>query len=104
MPSSHDDGRTRWKGLMADQHSSGLSVAEWCRVQGIRTNLFYYWRKRLSEVPSDSSVRFIPVSVVRDTALPGLTLRVGPASVRIEPGFDHRLLTELLDVLESRSC
>jgi transposase-like protein len=37
----------QWRGRVASQARSGLSVAEYCRREGVNAWLFYRWRKRL---------------------------------------------------------
>ena len=95
--------RGRWSTLVAEQSSSGLSAAAWCREHGINVTSFYSWRKRLTVRVCDAQVSFIEVTG-QDAVASGLRLTVGHAWVRIEPGFDRRLLSDLLDVLESRTC
>ena len=47
--------RAQWQALLARSARSGLSVAEFCRREGVSTASFYTWRKRLgaeaAEVP-----------------------------------------------------
>ena len=102
---SRSDARDRWSVLLSDQQSSGLSVAAWCREHSIDAASFYGWRKRLTVLsPSNGSVRFVRVGVGPDVLSSPLRVCVGRASVLVEPGFDRHFLSELLDVLESRSC
>ncbi len=39
--------RGQWQALLARATRSGLSVAEFCRREGVSTASFYTWRKRL---------------------------------------------------------
>ena len=39
-----------WRPLMARFSNSGLSVAGFCRREGLSLASFYYWRKRLAQV------------------------------------------------------
>ena len=39
--------RAQWQALLARATRSGLSVAEFCRREGVSTASFYTWRKRL---------------------------------------------------------
>src|SRR5699024_4745575 len=43
MPMSLADKRIEWKARFDAWKSSGLSVAEWCREQGIKDHQMYYW-------------------------------------------------------------
>ena len=39
--------RAQWQALLGRSARSGLSVAEFCRHEGVSTASFYTWRKRL---------------------------------------------------------
>jgi hypothetical protein len=51
--------RTEWRARLARQATSGLSVAEFCRREGISAASYYHWRSRLAETcgPALSAVR-----------------------------------------------
>jgi transposase-like protein len=110
--SSCDDRLSEWRELLGDQRSSGMSVKEWCESEGISTNTYYYWRKRLSVASAASSAPASPLApgwlpVTLDEApscSSGLTLRVGRVFVDVSRGFDAGLLSSLLNVLEARRC
>jgi hypothetical protein len=44
-----------WRQRIQRQASSGLSIAEFCRRQGLSARLFYAWRDRLKKRPAASS-------------------------------------------------
>ena len=66
-----------WRRRLVSFHSSGLSVAEFCRREDVSPPSFYQWRKRLGRNPqtsrpssaagqpstAQSQQRFVPVSV-----------------------------------------
>lgn len=41
--------RRVWRGRLAEQRRSGLSIAEYCRRQGLSEPSFYLWRRRLRD-------------------------------------------------------
>jgi len=100
--SSRIDRRTRWQKLLAEQQASGLSIVDWCWRQGIKEHSFYSWQRKLAAPVLPAEPRWL--AVLPDAAAPasGLTLRVGHIAVEVVPGFDPRLLAEVLTVLESR--
>ena len=109
---SIEERRAKWIGLFADQQSSGLTVTAWCREHGIEKNTFYGWRKRLHGTSSEDAGSFVRLAVCTELAAEvasepaarGLRLSVGQACIWLEAGFDRRLLSDVLDVLESRAC
>jgi transposase-like protein len=44
-----------WRQRIHRQASSGLSMAEFCRREGISARLFYAWRDRLEKRPNSST-------------------------------------------------
>ena len=71
MARKRDEVRwNHWRGVLADHHSSGLSVSEFCRRRELNPSSFYRWRKTLaglekpgSENPGSASPTFVAVSL-----------------------------------------
>jgi putative transposase len=106
MP-SNEDRLSKWQGLLDVQRRSGLSVKDWCASEGISTQTFYYWHKRLRDLSSVGQPMDAPTwlaAALDESELPSsaLTLRVGRVSVDVPSGFDAALLTSVLAVLEAR--
>ncbi len=80
-----------WRGRLAEQRRSGLSIAEYCRRQGFSQPSFYAWRKRLRGKRSIAS-RTVRQQVANDRRGPAnsalfvpITLAAAAASgVRLE--------------------
>ena len=54
-----------WRELVRQQSQSGLSVAAFCRLEGIKPGGLYGWRSRLRGKTSDGPERAAPVNVTR---------------------------------------
>lgn len=55
MVSAGDAERRQvWAARLARYRSSGLSVVRFCEQEGVSTNTFYYWAKRLAANPASS--------------------------------------------------
>lgn len=96
--------REQWRERVAAFRASGQSVAAWCAAQGIKTHQLRYWLPRLAaeEVTLVRPTRWLPVSVHEpETESPGngLSVRVGPAVVEVQPGFQPALLTAVVRAL-----
>jgi hypothetical protein len=101
---SRSEAKDKWSLLLSDQRSSGLTVRAFCESGDIDKAVFYGWRKRLEERSPDGPVDFLRVRVAAAAPPASLCVTIGRASVRVERDFDPRLLADLLDVLEARSC
>lgn len=71
----------QWRERLDRFSSAGMTIADFCRADDYSVASFYHWRKRLRQVPSDSS-GFVAVQVPQDATDP-----IEPATVSIElPG------------------
>ena len=102
--------QVKWQSLVAEQEESGQSGAAFCRARGLPESLFYYWKKRLREVPTRP---FVEVQVVHPQlsrrpfrSAVGATIEVrlsNGRSLMVAPEFDASHLRALLAVVESES-
>lgn len=49
--------RTEWRALLKDLDQSGLSVAAFCRREGLCSASLYRWQRQLSEAPAGEELR-----------------------------------------------
>ena len=76
--------REQWRAWLVEQAEGGLSVAEFCRRQGVSAKTFYLWRSKLTDELTGEEVAdkpFVPVSLAGgaqvEIDLPcGATIRV----------------------------
>jgi hypothetical protein len=110
-----------WRRTIREQRSSGLSVRDFCRREGLKDGAFRWWRQELARrdhepstappgEPAEAAPSFLPVrvvdleAVVPRTAPPiEVVLPAGPI-VRVPFGFDPRTLGDILAVLGGRLC
>lgn len=90
-----------WRERLARQAAGRLSVAVFCRREGVSTASFYYWRQRLRESAAGTP-RFVPVRVTVPTAVE-IVLGNGRV-VRVPTGTDAGWLRELFAAAEGAPC
>ena len=101
--------REEWRQRVADFKASGKSGAAWCAERGIKPHLLYYWVQRLAssteEVTDNSRQKsWMPVEIEDRPLSPqgkGLELRIGNVAVEVRPGFDEKLLRDVVRVLSA---
>jgi len=98
-----------WRERIAACESSGKTIAQWCRDEGIAVALYLWWKKEIKRrdraqavTPVFAEVRpaqvsFIPPSPL-EVVLPGERL------VRVHPGFDAATLSSVVRLLEGLEC
>lgn len=96
-----------WEQRLAEQEASGKSIAAWCKEQAVRENQFYYWRKKLrtSQAEEIQPIQWLTLDLQHNKqASPAgdcITVHIGKATVEIRKGFDHHLLREIVQVLQT---
>jgi len=114
--------RRKWRELIVRQRAGGLSVAEFCRREGVPASSFFSWKRRLSDddaVPAFIEARISPArgqagatgstnsTQTGSTGSPQtrqIEIRLrGGRRVRVGRGFDRDLLAEVVAVMEGLS-
>jgi hypothetical protein len=84
MESMVSDRSARWRGLLARQISSGLSVAAFCRREGVAFSAFHWWRRKLApagDCGSPVAVDWVEAQPMTPPSFPGgAAVRLGNAS------------------------
>ena len=89
-----------WHQRMERFARCGLSIAAFCRSEGVSQPSFYAWRRRLH----NESPRFLPVRVIPPAAAPVEVLLPSGCVLRLAPGCELAWVHDLLEVLGVSSC
>ncbi|MCG9969557.1 transposase [Pelotomaculum terephthalicicum JT] len=96
-----------WEQRLAEYESSGKSIVAWCKERAVRENQFYYWRKKLrtGQTEKVQPVKWLSLELpLCKQAIPAgdsINICVRQAIVEIRKGFDHHLLREIVQVLQT---
>ncbi len=95
----------KWRDLVERQRASGLSVAAFCRRDGVAASSFFAWKRKLGFVPAtpafvEATVAGTPPPPTRSAGRIEVRLR-GGRRVRVGRGFDRDLLAEVVAALEA---
>ena len=91
------DQQQFWQMVLETFKSSGLSIRQFCKQEGLSEPSFYAWRKRLTQV--DESDPFIQVSLPTEQH-GGLELVLSSGhTLRISSPADTQTLTTVLSAL-----
>lgn len=97
----------KWRDLIERQRASGLSVAVFCRRDGVAASSFFAWKRRLGSTPATPA--FVEATVAGTPPRPPTTRSAGRIEVRLRGGrrvrvgrgFDRELLAEVVAALEA---
>ena len=106
---------SHWREVVTRWQSSGLSMAAFCRQEGLPDKQFFWWKrqidKRDGKVVTARKVKFVPVRIKDKAARPvvggdGLIELVSPGGfvIRVSAGFDKATLLSLLELVGQRKC
>lgn len=97
-----------WRERVAAVQQSGISAKEWCHQNGIRPNLFYYWKHQLSrvrnEVPKTDWLPAVVNEQFTEFGQGSITLRVAGVEIEVNSGFNPELLRAVVLALGSEQC
>jgi hypothetical protein len=86
--------------------SSGLSMAEYCRLHEIRPSTFYGWNKRygkkMGSIPKVTSPSFVEVPILDKVTASGTSCRISHTTVDLTGDISTTLAQGLLAIFESR--
>ena len=117
MSEPASSARDKWHDLIERQQTSGLSVAAFCRRDGVAESSFFAWKRKLDPAQaSPTTPKFIEATVadtrrVRRTPSQPAIRSAGKIELRLRGdrrlivgrGFDRDLLVEVIAVLEGLS-
>ncbi|MDQ7792617.1 MAG: IS66 family insertion sequence element accessory protein TnpB [Clostridia bacterium] len=103
MAKTSPEQQNQWATRIAAFHTSGKTVSAWCAEHHVKPHqLRYRLRKQhsLAETGGETPTQWLPLNL-RDleTTTPPLVIRIGQATVEVRPGFDHKLLLEVVRTL-----
>ncbi len=88
--------RKLWEERIEAFSASGLSQAAWCREQDLPAHQLSYWLRKLKSGTSIArNNRWVSIPITT-TEKSGVSLRIGNIALEIEPGFDTKVLSDVI--------
>lgn len=91
-----------WEARITGFLASGQSATTWCAANDVKPHQLWYWVRRHKtqhDAPSAKSPEWLAVEVDDHVASSALLIKVGQASIEVEPGFDPALLAAVVRTL-----
>ena len=89
---------------MEAHKESSLSIAAFCKKEGISEAAYYYWRRKLtggiSKSEEKSSPDFLEVVMSKSNNTAMELVFSSGSSLRINPGVDNKMLSQVLSALK----
>jgi len=114
---------SQWAGIMRERAESGLSIVKYCAREGMPTNRYHYWQRRLraaaAKCRTNSAVLpqkadmvapvpagWTQVTTAEDTRIPpnsrkntGVSIEIGKCRVNVDDDTEMEMLTKVCNVL-----
>jgi hypothetical protein len=106
QPRSRAAIRQGWIDRLDRFTASRLTVAAFCRSEGVSCHAFYYWKHKLAsqaQASPDDPPRLLPVRLLAQPSPVEVVLPHG-AVLRVAPGCDMALVRSLVEALGEASC
>lgn len=91
--------KQQWKENIHKQRQSKLSMASWCRQNGIAVHTFYYWQGKLFPKTLLDRSSFTEVIEKKNTFIDGIILEYNGFNIRLNEHFNPSTLKRCLEVL-----
>jgi hypothetical protein len=107
---SKPDLAQTWRQRLDDIANSGRSVVDWCYFNQVSVHQYYYWKRRLTAEPPQSTNQqeWVPVKIVESAPIPnvstGVTVRIAGTAIELTPGFDPATLRAVVMALSGLPC
>jgi len=96
-----EERHAHWREVIETQKTSGLSIADYCRNQHIRSNVFYAWRRRIQKRQMDKQ-GFIELRSSVSGMDTGIRIVSGNLCIEVQRNFDPITFRSVLTCLTSR--
>lgn len=95
----------KWSERIASCRNSGMSVREWCKVNGIPPSTYYNQQRKVFEASksaaeSERKPKFTEIRLPQ-RGTPSATIRIGDLEADIYPGADEETIRTICLVLKS---
>lgn len=103
------DKRIEWKERYDAWKASGLTVAAWCREQGVNIHQMYYWVRNFADDETGvqgAETQWLTVNMKDEptihTGQEPVFIHFGPISVEVRPGANMAVLSDVVHMLQKQ--
>lgn len=94
--------KQQWNENILKQRQSKLSIASWCRQNGIAVHAFYYWKSKLFPKPILNRSAFTEAVEEKNKSTTGILLEYHGFNIHLDEHFNPSILKKCVEVL--RKC
>jgi hypothetical protein len=93
----------QWERRIEDYESSGHTQATWCSINKVNVNQLKYWIRKIKGPKRNRSTKskFTPVVVTEPPVNESMEIKIGQASIEVQPGFNPSFLADIVRTLKT---
>ena len=88
-----------WAARITEFKESGLSVSAWCADHGVNPRQLWYWLRKEKEESAEPKHSWLPLNLSETSLENALVIRVGRVTIDVKPGYDPKLLLDVVRTL-----
>lgn len=97
-----EERRSYWADRIAEFKGSGQSVPVWCAAHDFKIHQMRYWLKRDKQASAKKAHAWLSLDLSDSELQNALVVRVGGVAVEVRPGFDPKLLVDVVKTLMAK--
>lgn len=94
-----EERQNLWSSRTAEFEASGQSVPAWCAAHDINPQQLRYWLRKKKQASAEATLSWLPLDLSDVSFQTSLLVRVGRVAVEVQPGFDPKLLLDVVKTL-----
>lgn len=98
-----DSKRQQWIARLKRFQANPVSVAAFCRSEGVSSASFYLWKRRLTAEPMSTTPTFVPITLADTPTSPPVEVAF-PNGIVLRIPADPQSLRTLFSLAREASC
>ncbi|WP_227767615.1 IS66 family insertion sequence element accessory protein TnpA [Zhaonella formicivorans] len=91
--------RDFWAARVKEFKESGQSAPAWCVANNVKLHQLRYWLRKEKHTSTVTTLSWLPLNLSDAGFQTSLLVRVGQVAVEVKPGFDPKLLVDVVKAL-----
>ncbi len=98
-----EERKNLWASRIAEFKTSNQSVRGWCIAHDVNPSQLWYWLKKEKQTTSaETTLSWLPLDLSDEISQASLLVKVGQTAIEVKPGFDPKLLLDVVKVLTAQ--
>jgi len=105
---TNTERKKMWMDRIAAYKLSGQTVPAWCRENDVKAHQLRYWlrkeKQNSSNPKAEDTCAWLPLNLTETETNSSVTVHLGQVSIEVSPGFEPKLLLDVVNTLKGQQC